>query len=47
MSIEIKKDIINYGENTLVQTYNLKNVYIEPSNNYTKIINNQANITQK
>ena len=29
MSIEIKKNIIDYGENTLVQTYNLKNVYIE------------------
>lgn len=46
MSIEIKKDIINYGENTLVQTYNLKNVYIEPSNNYTKIINNSLNSSQ-
>ena len=40
MSIKIEKDIINYGENTSVTTYNLKDVYIEPTNNYTKVINN-------
>ena len=28
MSIKIEKDIINYGENTTVTTYNLKDVYI-------------------
>ena len=26
MSIKIEKDIINYGENTTVTTYNLKDV---------------------
>ena len=46
MSIEIEKNIINYGENTLIKTYNLKDVYIEPSNFYTKIINNSLYSSQ-
>jgi hypothetical protein len=46
MSIEIEKNIINYGENTLIKTYNLKDVYIEPSNFFTKIINNSLYSSQ-
>ena len=46
MSIKIEKDIINYGENTTVTTYNLKDVYIEPTNNYTKVINNSLYSSQ-
>jgi len=46
MSIKIEKDIINYGENTSVTTYNLKDVYIEPANNFTKVINNSLYSSQ-
>ena len=44
MSIEFEKDNIDYGDTLLIKVYNLKNVYIEPGNLDTVIIDKSSYI---